>query len=159
VWTEQLVPQLMQACVLTLAPARPPQPRHWTAAVVGLPGSSARYPARVDNRRHRGPAPLTRAQLSTCARIAEDIATNRVWRPARPLIVMDTDRPALVLGAVDLETAWARDGVVAVADPAGWVTFTPDWPWHTQATAIRPHPHPPSRHRRRSLAPAPTRPA
>jgi hypothetical protein len=155
IWTGRLVPHLVQACVLTPAPAHgePAPPRRWTHTVVALPGCETRYPAQVAAGRSRTPTSVTRLQLATCAAVADDLATNQQWQPDRPLIVMDTDRPALVLGATDLETAWARDGLVAVTDPAGWVTVTPDWPWRSHTASIRPHPRPAHQHNRPALAP------
>jgi hypothetical protein len=159
IWTGQLVPDLVQACVLTPAPAPLAEPRRWTHTVVGLPGCDTRYPAQIAAGRSRTATPTTRVQLATCARIADDLANDAPWQPERPLVVMDADRPAHVLGTSDLETAWARDSCVAVADPAGWVTFAPSWPWRSHATNLRPHTTTRTAHARNRPTAAPTQPA
>jgi hypothetical protein len=147
IWSTQLLPQLVQACVLTpsTGPDRPPE--CWQPATVSLPESTAWYPAQVATRRHRGSHRQVRVTLSTCRRVAGDLATSGRWQPDPPLIVVDDDRPALLIGVDDLDTAWARDADVTVTDTAGRVTLPTHWPWRTSTTSARPpllpaHPRP-----------------
>jgi hypothetical protein len=129
VWTSHLLPQLVQACVLTNRAAGRP-PRSWLPGTAALPAGESRYPAQIASRRHRNSRRYVRLTMSTCQQLAADV-TFAGWPPPRPLIVMDDDRPVLLIGADDLDTAWARDADVAATDRHGRVVMPVDWPWHT----------------------------
>jgi hypothetical protein len=136
IWSTRLLPQLVQACVLTPTPDPAPHLHGWQIGTVWLPGSATRYPAQTTTR-HRHVQRHVRVSLATCQRLAADLAAGRGWQPDPPLIVADNDRPALLIGADDLDTAWARDADVAVTDTAARVTFPEHWPWQTDTAPAR----------------------
>ncbi len=158
VWTDVIVPLLVDADVLQPAPqptVSPRPPRTWTTDTVRLPDSPRRYPAQVAARRHRNGRPIARFDADTCRRLAADT----VGQPLPPLILVDRDRPTLVLGARDLEHAWRVGARLVHPDPDGLYHLGDDWP----ITLDQPASHcvtsrPPCRYRRAAAQPATTPP-
>jgi hypothetical protein len=167
-WSEVLVPPLTDAGVLRAVTrctgvARPP--RSWTTGAVRLPDSAIVYPAWIATRRRVAGVPVIRLDADTCQCLAADLRKSRFAVPAT--ILVDRDRPLVVLGADDLEHAWSLDAALIHADTDGCFTLSGDgWPW-------RPDPGPagieasrnggarhssdPARPHRRDTSPVPAR--
>jgi hypothetical protein len=144
IWATTIVPLLRDADVLHKADQTTLvgcPPRTWATGVVRLSGTDRTYPAQIAARRHRLGRPIVRFDRDTCRRLATDLA----GRPVPPLILIDADRPILVLGARDLEHAWRldarlvhpdRDGLYHLGD--AWAFYL-DGPASSRATVRRPH--------------------
>ena len=117
-------------------------PRTWTAGTVTLGDVGGRYPALIATRRRRAGRPIVRLDADTCRRIATDLATtcggdshrSDLTRLAPATILVDADRPILVLGADDLEQAWRRGAELVHADADGLYRLDPR-PGHGSWTA------------------------
>jgi hypothetical protein len=132
-WTEVLVPLLTDAGVLHVE-TRPPlptmPPRTWTTGTVLPAGSAMTYPARIAARRRVAGNPVIRLDVDTCRRLAADVRDTSC--PVPPTILVDRDRPVVVLGAADLDHAWRADAAMIYADADGFYTLTGDgWLWRT----------------------------
>jgi hypothetical protein len=147
VWTDRVVPLLRDAgvlhgiCQAAAGVSRPP--RTWAAGTVALGHVGGGYPAQIATRRRRAGRPIVRFDADTCRRIAADLTTTRSdshrsypTRLAPATILVDADRPILVLGADDLEQAWRRSAALVHADADGLYRLdSRHWPWQLDRIA------------------------